>query len=126
MLLPIIGLIIGMLVGLIFGGALPLGYAQYLAVAAIAAVDTLLAAYKMTLEDKLDTTMLALSFCATVLVSCLLVFFSRHTGMDIYIVVAVALGIRIFQNINKVVGLSVEKFRKRKYIKANAHFSSEE
>ena len=55
---PIVGLIIGILLGSIFTVPVPIVYAKYLSIAVLAALDSLMGGVRGILEDSFDGTIL--------------------------------------------------------------------
>ena len=125
MLLPIIGIFLGILLGVIFGGTVSVVVAEYLSVIAIVALDSLLEGGKKYLDDTFKSEYLLYTFIATALLSCLLVFFGHRVGLDIYLVAIVALGIRIFQNLNKIIALLIARKSNKKFINTASHYTED-
>ena len=54
MWLPVVGLIIGVVLGFLFSVEIPLGYVKYTAIAIMSAIDTILGGLRAQLEDRFD------------------------------------------------------------------------
>ena len=114
MWLPILGLIIGLLIGSLFAFTIPVAYASYLAIAVLAGLDSLLGGWRAVLEDKFDGTILLSGFFVNALIAAMLAYLGDLIGLDLYLAAVVALGIRIFNNIGAIRHAIIEIFRKKR------------
>ncbi len=112
MWLPLLGLVAGVLLGLALRFNLPIEWARYTAVGILAALDSLLGAFRAELEGHFDTrafraeleghfdTRIFLSgFYTNALLAAALTFLGDRLGIDLYLVALFAFGWRIFQNV---------------------------
>ncbi len=102
MWLPILGLIIGILLGSVFTFAVPPIYAQYLSVAVLAALDSLIGGWRAILEDKFDGPILMTGFFTNALLAAGLAYLGDLLGLDLYLAAVVVFGFRIFSNIGVI------------------------
>lgn len=96
---PIIGLILGVLLGSVFTVTVPVIYAKYLSVAVLAALDSLLGGFRGILEGSFDGTILLTGFFTNALLAAILAYLGDHLGLDLYLAAVVAFGIRLFGNL---------------------------
>ncbi|TEB13141.1 hypothetical protein Pmgp_00437 [Pelotomaculum propionicicum] len=95
----ILGLAVGVVIGLKVPIILPQAYAQYLSVAALAALDSVLGGIRAAVEDHFDNTIFISGFFSNALLAAGLAFIGERLGMDLYLAAVVAFGVRIFQNL---------------------------
>ena len=98
-LLPLLGILAGVLIGMLFPTTLPLEYSKYLSVALLATLDSVFGGIRASTEHKFDTTIFVSGFFTNAIVAALLVFAGERLGIDLYMVALISFGLRIFQNI---------------------------
>jgi small basic protein len=98
MLLPLLGLLAGVLLGLTLRLNLPIDWARYTAVGILAALDSLLGAFRAELEGTFDTKVFLSGFFTNALLAAGLTFLGDRIGIDLYLVALFAFGWRLFQN----------------------------
>lgn len=116
---PILGLIIGLLLGSIFTFNIPITYANYLAIAVLAGLDSLLGGWRAVTEGEFDGPVLLSGFFLNALVAAALSYLGDMVGLDLYLAAVVAFGIRIFNNISTIRHNSIRRYRQRKARKKN-------
>ncbi len=99
MLIPIAGLLVGVLLGLALGVDVGFEFARYTAVAILAAVDSVLGAFRAELDGVYDNRIFISGFVVNALVAVLLTFVGDRLGLDLYLVALLTFGLRIFQNV---------------------------
>lgn len=99
MVLPIIGLFIGVLIGISFPIAVPLEYAKFMSVALLASLDSVFGGLRAGIEEKFDNTVFITGFFTNALLAAGLVYIGDRLGIDLYYVALLAFGLRIFQNL---------------------------
>ena len=114
MWLPILALIVGILVGSIFTLSIPVAYANYLAVAVLAGLDSLLGGWRAILERDFDGSVLLSGFFVNAVIAAGLAALGDTIGVDLYLAAVVAFGIRIFHNIGSIRHLLIAKYRQKK------------
>ena len=114
MWLPIIGLIVGILLGAIFSVNIPPEYASYLAVAVLAGLDSLLGGWRAIFEKDFDGTVLISGFFINAIIAAALAALGDLIGVDLYLAAVVAFGIRIFNNIGAIRHELIKESRTRK------------
>jgi small basic protein len=99
MLVPIAGLLIGVLLGLALQVNVGLEFARYSAVAILAALDSVLGAIRAELDGVYDEKIFISGFIVNAIVAVFLTFVGDRLGLDLYLVALLAFGLRIFQNV---------------------------
>lgn len=99
MLLPIIGLIAGLLIGTFLPVSMPMEYAKYLSVALLASLDSVFGGLRAGLDGKFDNVVFMTGFFTNALLAAGLVYIGERIGIDLYYVALLAFGLRVFQNL---------------------------
>ena len=99
-MIPIIGLAVGVVLGLVFDPTVPLWLQPYLPIAVVAALDAVFGGFRARLDGILDAKVFVISFVSNVVVAALIVFLGDQLGVGAQLstAVVVVLGIRIFGN----------------------------
>lgn len=99
MWLPILGSLLGFLVGQTLTFTLPVGLETYLSVAILATLDSTLGGVKGVLQQKYDGAILISGFFINGTLSAFMVLAGVWIGVDLYYVAIFVFGVRIFQNL---------------------------
>ncbi len=99
MWLPILGLILGIILGLLTDIRIPDEYSNYLSIAVLAALDTLFGGIRAHLQNIYDDKVFVSGFFFNILLAASLAFLGVHLGVDLYLAAVFAFGVRLFQNI---------------------------
>jgi small basic protein len=99
MWLPIMGLIIGVIIGLLTDMKIPEEYSNYLSIAILAALDTLFGGIRAQLQNIYDEKVFVSGFFFNIVLAASLAFLGVHLGVDLYLAAVFAFGVRLFQNI---------------------------
>ena len=99
MMLPIVGVLLGIAIGLLFPLSMPVEYGKFLAVALLASLDSVFGGLRSALEEKFDNAVFISGFFVNALLAVILVFVGDRLGIDLYYVALLAFGLRIFQNL---------------------------
>ena len=99
MMLPIVGVLLGIAIGLLFSLSMPVEYGKFLAVALLASLDSVFGGLRSALEEKFDNAVFISGFFVNALLAVVLVFVGDRLGIDLYYVASLAFGLRIFQNL---------------------------
>ena len=113
MWLPVIGLIVGVVLGFLFSVEIPLGYVKYTAIAILAAIDTILGGLRAQVEDRFDLSVFLSGFVVNAAFAALLAGIGDLLGLDIYLGAVIAFSIRIFDNVGFIRRDVLMQFLKR-------------
>lgn len=99
MWLPLVGLGLGVVLGLVLNVSVSPEVARYTAVAILAGLDSVLGAVRAELDGHYDNRVFITGFVANTLVAVVLTFLGDRLGIDLYLVALIVFGLRIFQNV---------------------------
>ena len=99
MLLPLAGLLVGVLLGLALDVNIGFEFSRYSAVAILAALDSVLGAVRAELDGVYDHRIFISGFVTNAVVAMLLTFVGDRLGLDLYLVALINFGFRIFNNV---------------------------
>lgn len=101
-LLPILGLIIGAVIGSAITFQVPPIYVKYMSIAVLASFDSVFGGIKAILEEHFDGTILLTGFFTNALLAALLAYMGDRLGVDLYYAAVFAFGVRLFQNLANI------------------------
>ncbi|HEY7723550.1 MAG TPA: small basic family protein [Pedococcus sp.] len=103
-MIPVLGLIGGILIGLFLQPEVPLWLQPYLPIAVIAALDAVFGAVRAVLDGIFNDKVFVVSFLANVVVAGFIVFLGDQLGVGAQLStgVVVVLGVRIFSNVASI------------------------
>ena len=93
MLLPLLGLLVGVLAGLVLNVNVGFELSRYSAVAILAALDSVLGAVRAELDGVYDNRIFISGFVVNAIVAVLLTFVGDRLGLDLYLVALLAFGL---------------------------------
>ncbi|HSG85362.1 MAG TPA: small basic family protein [Candidatus Limnocylindrales bacterium] len=99
MLLPLLGLLIGILAGLVLQVNVGFEFSRYTAVAILAALDSVVGAVRAELDGVYDNRIFISGFVTNAVVAVILTFIGDRLGLDLYLVALITFGLRIFNNV---------------------------
>ena len=99
MFLPLAGLLVGVLAGLVLDVNVSFEFSRYTAVAILAALDSVLGAVRAELDGVYDNRIFISGFTANAIVAVILTFIGDRLSIDLYLVALITFGIRIFNNV---------------------------
>ena len=99
MLLPLVGLLLGVLAGYLLNVNVSFEFSRYVAVAILAALDSVLGAVRAELDGVYDNWIFVSGFIANAIVAVLLTFIGDRLNIDLYLVALINFGFRIFNNV---------------------------
>ncbi|XBM33132.1 small basic family protein [Bacillus licheniformis] len=99
MWLPVLGLLLGITIGFSTNFTIPDEYSNYLSLAILASLDTLIGGIRAHLESVYDELVFVTGFFFNIILAISLAFLGVHLGVDLYLVGMFAFGVRLFQNI---------------------------
>lgn len=99
-LVPLIALLLGALLALVLKVRVADAMGQYLAVACLAGLDTVLGGLRSAYESKFQTDVFLSGFFANVVIAFFIAWLGDKIGINLYMVVALVMGMRIFTNLS--------------------------
>ena len=99
MLLPLLGLLVGVLAGLVLNVNVGFEFSRYTAVAILAALDSVLGAIRAELDGVYDNRVFISGFVTNAIVAVILTFIGDRLSLDLYLVALITFGLRIFNNV---------------------------
>jgi small basic protein len=99
-MIPLLGLLAGIILGLLVQPTIPQGLQPYLPIAIVAAMDALFGAFRAYLDGNFNDRVFVISFISNVLIAAAIVWVGDQIGVGSQLStgVVVVLGIRIFTN----------------------------
>lgn len=103
-MIPVLGLVGGILIGVFLQPDVPLWLQPYLPIAVIAALDAVFGAVRAVLDGIFNDKVFVVSFLANVVVAAFIVFLGDQLGVGSQLStgVIVVLGVRIFSNVASI------------------------
>ncbi|MGE5592519.1 MAG: small basic family protein [Betaproteobacteria bacterium] len=102
MMLPIIGLVLGIVIALLTPIRFPAVYSDYMAVGILAALDSVCGGIRAGLEDKFDKVVFISGFVTNMALAACLTLVGDKLGVDLFLGATVAFSIRIFTNVGMI------------------------
>lgn len=100
--IPILGLFIGVVIGLIVNHSFTGELGQYLAVSCLAALDSICGGVRAGYEGKFHTDIFLTGFVTNVIIATVLAWLGDRIYIDLYLAVSLVLGWRIFTNLSLI------------------------
>lgn len=97
--IPLLGLLLGVVLGLIVRYDVPAVYARYLSVAVLAALDSSLGGLRALLQRSFNDRIFISGFLSNTILAALITFLGDRLGVNLYLAAIVAFGVRLFQNL---------------------------
>lgn len=100
-MIPILGLVAGIIIGLVLSPTVPLWLEPYLPIAVIAALDAVFGGIRAALDGIFNDKVFVVSVLSNVLVAAVIVLLGNQLGVGAQLStgVVVVLGLRIFSNV---------------------------
>ena len=113
MIVPIIGLILGVIIGIASGVVIPYGYASYVAIAILACLDSVLGGIYAISQKHFDLKIFASGFFCNGILAVGLVWLGNQLNINLSIAAVVVYGSRIFNNFSQIRRFLLNKTQKR-------------
>lgn len=103
-MIPALGLLLGVIIGLALQPTVPLWLQPYLPIAVIAALDAVFGGVRAVLDGIFNDKVFVVSFLSNVLVAAFIVYIGDKLGVGSQLStgVVVVLGVRIFSNVASI------------------------
>ncbi|MDP4092171.1 MAG: small basic family protein [Bacillota bacterium] len=112
-MMPILGLVAGILLGLFVPYYIPSQYSNYVAVAILASLDSVFGGIAASLQSKFDMKVFLSGFFGNALLAALLAYIGDKLGIPIYLAAVFAFGNRLFLNFAIIRRFLLNKFLKK-------------
>ena len=115
----LIAILIGCVVGAIIGvniPTIPYIYSEYLAIAIIAALDSVFGGITSTLKRNFDMRIFLSGFFVNSILAMILTYLGKRLNVDIYLAAVIVFVGRMFNNLGTIRRYYVEKITSRKII----------
>jgi small basic protein len=124
-ILPLLALAVGFLVVYVAGLSVPLASADYVSVALLAALDSVLGGLRAGLANKFDSWIFVTGFFFNAMLAALFVYAGDRLGVNLYLPVVVALGVRMFYNLGIIRRYGMVRLAGRKVHPEEAYESAD-
>jgi small basic protein len=101
-LVPIAALIVGAIIAMLLQVRAPGALGQYIAVASLAGLDTVLGGIRSAYENNFQDDVFLTGFVANTLIALLIAWLGDWIGLNLYLVATLVLGMRIFNNLSLI------------------------
>lgn len=101
-MLPLLGIIIGLIIGLFLDIDIPQAYSAYVAVLILAALDSLVGALLASLQKKFNTLLFVTGLLGNALIAVVLSALGDRLNIDLNLAAIFAFGVRIINNFSQV------------------------
>ena len=99
MWLPLLGLLLGLVIGLSFSPVVPQEYSRYTAVAILTMLEAILGGVRADLNRTYAAGIFWSGFFANAILAIGLTFLGDRLGVDLFLAAVVAFGVRLFNNL---------------------------
>jgi small basic protein len=99
LLLPLAGLLVGVLLGFALNVNVGFELSRYSGVALVAALGSVRGAVRAELDGVYDNRIFISGFVTNAIVAVILTFIGDRLGLDLYLVALITFGLRIFNNV---------------------------
>ena len=96
---PLLGIVVGVLIGSYLPISLPLAYAKFLSVALLAGFDSVFGGIRAGLEENYNNKVFLTGFFVNAVLAAGMAYIGERLGIDLYFVALLAFGLRVFQNL---------------------------
>ena len=113
----VLAIVLGCLIGALIGVNMPMisyTYSGYLAIAIIAALDTVFGGIASTLKKNFDLKIFVSGFFGNAILAILLTYLGQKLNVDIYLAAIVVFVGRMFNNLGIIRRYYIEKFSEKK------------
>jgi small basic protein len=100
--IPIIGALLGIVIGVFMQYDIPIAYVKYTSIAILAALDAIFGGIRAQLGQKFLFSKFITSFFTNTALAAMLAYLGDIVGVDIYMGAVVTFSIRLFQNLSLI------------------------
>ncbi len=98
-LFGLLGIAAGIALGMLFPGYIPKELSIYVAVAVLAGIDSLLGGLKAYVKGTFKLRIFVAGFLSNIILAILVTYIGKLLGVDVYLIVLIVFGTRMFKNI---------------------------
>ncbi|MDD3012089.1 MAG: small basic family protein [Candidatus Gastranaerophilales bacterium] len=102
MWIPLVGLIIGLVIGAVFPGNIHIFDAKYLSISALSSIDSVFIGFRAKLNNHFNTTLFTIEFVLNTIIAIGLVYLGDIMNTDLFIAVAIIFSARVFYNLSNL------------------------
>lgn len=113
MWIPLLGLLIGIIVGIFLPYNIPFAYSKYMAVAILACLDSVFGGLAASVQGKFDMRIFVSGFFSNAFLAAGLAYIGDNLGVDIYMAAIFAFGNRMFLNFAIIRRYILNKYSKK-------------
>lgn len=113
MIIPLLGLLIGIIIGIFMPYNIPFAYSKYMAVAILACLDSVFGGLAASMQGKFDMKVFISGFFGNALLAAGLAYIGDKLGADIYMAAIFAFGNRLFLNFAIIRRYLLNKYLKK-------------
>ena len=110
MIIIIIGIVLGIVLGLTIPLTISPEYSVYVAIAILAALDSVLGCLSAYLNKTFSMSIFISGFFGNALLAAFIILLGERLGLDLYIAVIVVFGTRLFQNFAVIRRFVINKY----------------
>lgn len=110
MLLPLIGFVLGCLIAFFVPGSINPDYSVYVAIAILAALDSVLGGISANLRKKFSMMVFLTGLFGNAILAAFIIYLGEKLGLDLYVAIVVVFGTRMFQNFGFIRRFYVDKY----------------
>lgn len=112
-LIPFIGLVIGVLIGVFLKVEIPASMVNYVPIAILAALDSVFGGLRSGLEKKFDNEIFISGFFGNIVIAIFLTYLGDMLNVPMYLAAVVVFGGRLFNNFAMIRRFLIAKGRAR-------------
>ncbi|MDD3570690.1 MAG: small basic family protein [Lachnospiraceae bacterium] len=98
MLIPMVGLLTGIVIGILCPFVFPASYSTYVAIGILACADSVLGGVRSNLFKQFTLSVFVSGFFGNAILAMLLIFLGQHLNIQLSVAAVVVFGSRLFQN----------------------------
>lgn len=111
MWLPLIGLLLGLIIGSMVSITIPQEYIRYTALSILTALDSVLGALRADMRGEYDNLVFVSGFVVNAFLAAFLTMVGDRLGVELYFAAVIAFGVRMFNNLAIIRRLLLHRFR---------------
>lgn len=101
-LFPIIGLILGILIGINTSFTFPQSYSDYITIGILCCIDCVFNGIKSNIVDNFDFRIFIFEFLGNLIIAMIFMWFGNRLNINLEIVVIIIYGTRLFKNFTDI------------------------